>query len=65
MARFLGKETLAKGETFTHEDLMACAEAQGARIEKRDVLLVRTNFLQLFHEQGDAFYEGINEPGLV
>ena len=27
MARFLGKETLAKGETFTHEDLMACAEA--------------------------------------
>jgi kynurenine formamidase len=65
MARFRGKENLDKGETFTHEDLMACAEAQGTRIEKRDVLLIRTNFLRLFHEQGEAFYEGFNEPGLV
>ena len=65
MARFRGKPTLEKGETFTHEDLVACAEAQGTPIEKRDVLVIRTNFLQLFHEQGDAFYEGFNEPGLV
>src|SRR3954452_19963443 len=65
MARFRGKNTLDKGETFTHEDLMACAEAQGTRIEKRDILIVRTNFLQLFFEQGEAFYEGFNEPGLV
>jgi kynurenine formamidase len=65
MARFRGKNTLDKGETFTHEDLMACAQAQGVRIEKRDILIVRTNFLQLFFEQGPAFYEGFNEPGLV
>ncbi|MGY1601930.1 cyclase family protein [Geodermatophilus sp. SYSU D00815] len=65
MARFRGKDSLDKGETFTHEDLVACAEAQGTPIEKRDVLLVRTNFLQLFHDLGDAFYEGFNEPGLV
>jgi kynurenine formamidase len=65
MARYRGKSTLDKGETFTHEDLMACAEAQGTRIEKRDILIVRTNFLQLFFEQGEAFYEGFNEPGLV
>jgi kynurenine formamidase len=65
MARFRGKPTLDKGETFTHEDLLACAAAQGVRIEKRDILIVRTNFLQLFHEQGEAFYEGFNEPGLV
>jgi len=65
MARFRGKATLDKGETFTHEDLLACAEAQGTPIEKRDILVVRTNFLQQFHEQGEAFYEGFNEPGLV
>jgi kynurenine formamidase len=65
MARFRGKATLDKGETFTHEDLLACAEAQGVQIQPRDILVIRTNFLQLFHEQGDSFYEGFNEPGLV
>ena len=65
MARFRGKDTLDKAETFTHEDLVACAEAQGTPIQKRDILVIRTNFLQQFHEQGDAFYEGFNEPGLV
>jgi len=65
MARFRGKDTLDKGETFTHEDLMACAQAQGTPIQPRDILVIRTNFLQLFHEQGEAFYEGFNEPGLV
>ena len=44
---------------------MACAAAQGTEIQKRDILIIRTNFLQLFHDQGDAFYEGFNEPGLV
>jgi kynurenine formamidase len=65
MARFRGKATLDKGETFTHEDLLACAQAQGVEIRKRDILLIRTNFLQLFFDQGEAFYEGFNEPGLV
>ena len=65
MARFRGKDTLDKGETFTHEDLQQCAAAQGVELRKRDILVIRTNFLQLFHEQGDAFYEGFNEPGLV
>jgi kynurenine formamidase len=65
MARFRGKATLEKGETFTHEDLIACAKEQGIEIQKRDILIIRTNFLQLFFEQGDAFFEGFNEPGLV
>ncbi len=65
MARFRGKNNLDKGEVFTHEDLMACAESQGCEIEKRDILIIRTNFLQLFFDQGAAFYEGFCEPGLV
>jgi kynurenine formamidase len=65
MARFRGKSNLDKGETFTHEDLLACAQEQGVEIRKRDILVIRTNFLQLFFEQGEAFYEGFVEPGLV
>ncbi|GAA2149070.1 cyclase family protein [Nocardioides koreensis] len=65
MARFRGKDNLDKAETFTHEDLMACAKAQGTEIEKHDILIIRTNFLKLFFEQGDAFYEGFCEPGLT
>ncbi|MDR6173568.1 kynurenine formamidase [Nocardioides zeae] len=65
MARFRGKDTLDSAETYTHEDLVACAEAQGVELRKRDILLIRTNYLQLFLELGDKFYEGFCEPGLV
>jgi kynurenine formamidase len=65
MARFRGKENLDKGETFTHEDLEACAKSQGVVIEKHDVLVIRTNFLKLFFDDQEGFYEGFNEPGLT
>jgi kynurenine formamidase len=65
MARFRGKPTLETAETFTHEDLQACAKAQGVDLRKRDILVIRTNFLQLFFDLGDKFYEGFCEPGLV
>lgn len=65
MARFLGKDNLDSAETFTHVDLLACAKAQGITIEKRDILIIRTNFLKLFFDLGDKFYEGFCEPGLV
>jgi kynurenine formamidase len=65
MARFRGKKTLEAGETFSHEDLLSCAQAQGVELRKRDILIIRTNFLQLFFDLGDKFYEGFCEPGLV
>ncbi len=65
MARFRGKPNLGAAETFTHTDLIACAKAQGVEIHKRDILIIRTNFLQLFFDLGDKFYEGFCEPGLV
>lgn len=64
MARFRGKEHLDTAETFDHTDLEACAAAQGVELRPRDVLLIRTNYLQLFFDLGDAFYEGFCEPGL-
>ena len=65
MAKFRGKDNLDKAETFTHEDLIACAESQGVTLEQHDIIIIRTNFLKLFFEQGDAFYEGFCEPGLT
>ncbi len=65
MARFRGKNTLEAAETFTHEDLLACAAKQGVEINKRDILIIRTNFIQLFFDLGEKFYEGFCEPGLV
>ncbi|MEW2398100.1 cyclase family protein [Streptomyces sp. NPDC046862] len=65
MARFRGKKNLDTAETFTHEDLLACAAHQGVELRKRDILLIRTNYLQLFFDLGDKFYDGFCEPGLV
>ena len=65
MARFRGKTNLDAAETFTHEDLIACAEAQGTPIQKRDILIIRTNFIKLFYDLGEKFYEDFCEPGLV
>ena len=45
MARFRKKECLDIAETFTHEDLMACAKAQGCEIQKRDILVIRTGWI--------------------
>ena len=64
IARWRGKEALDPAETFTHEDLVACAEDQGTPIEKHDVLVVRTNFLKHFFDQGERFYDDFCEPGL-
>jgi len=66
MARFRGKPALDKGETFNHEDLLAAAAAQGVTIEKRDILVIRTGFVEQFYTLGkEAFYENFIEPGLT
>ena len=65
MARFRGKDNLDPAETFTHEDLLACAAAQGVTIAKRDILIIRTHYIKLFFDLGEKFYEGFCEPGLV
>ncbi len=65
MARHRGKAALERAETFTHEDLTACAKAQGHTIEKHDILIVRTNFLSGFYEDQASFYNDFCEPGLT
>jgi kynurenine formamidase len=67
VARLRGKDSLERGETFTHEDLMLAAERQGSPIQKRDILLVHTGWVGLFYRDREAFYstEGWIEPGLT
>lgn len=64
MARFRGKSSLDKKETFTHKDLEACARAQGHTIDKHDIVIIRTNFLSQFFEDQERFYQDFCEPGL-
>ena len=66
MARYRGKDVLDPGETFTHHDLLAAAEMQGARIEKRDILVIRTGWIGSFYKRDQAeFYRNFVEPGLT
>ncbi|MBB1631871.1 cyclase family protein [Cupriavidus sp. UME77] len=66
MARHRGKDVLAPGETFTHLDLLAAAEMQGVRIEKRDILVIRTGWIGSFYKRDQAeFYREFVEPGLT
>jgi Putative cyclase. len=51
MARYRKKDVLDPGETFTHVDLMAAAEAQGVTIEKRDILIIRTGWIGSFYKK--------------
>ncbi|MGB3622703.1 MAG: cyclase family protein [Ketobacter sp.] len=66
IARLRSKQYLDKGETFTHKDLMAAAEAQGIEILKRDIIMIRTGFVETFYNHGGTeFYKDFIEPGLT
>ncbi len=66
IARFRGKETLDKGETFNHNDLLAAAASQGVEIRKRDIIVIRTGFVESFYRVGaEEFYKDFIEPGLT
>ena len=54
IAGYRGKPCLDPGETFTHEDLLAAAAAQGVEIKKRDILLIHTGWI-------DSYYAGDSE----
>lgn len=66
IARLRGKPCLDKGETFTHDDLLAAADAQKVEIRKRDIIIIRTGFIESFFRVGaEEFYKDFVEPGLT
>lgn len=67
VARYRGVDHLEPGTHVTLDELLRAAEAQGARIEQHDILVIRTGWLQVFYTQGaERFFPGggLNEPGL-
>lgn len=66
MARYRGKDSLDRAETFTHVDLQDAASAQGIAIQPRDILVVRTGWLGHYYQTThEEFYTDWHEPGLT
>ncbi|MGH8014099.1 MAG: cyclase family protein, partial [Candidatus Binataceae bacterium] len=68
IARLKGKRHLDANEAITVTDLEAAAKRQKMPIEKHDILLIRTGWLQRFYDDGmkALFPNGqMTEPGLA
>jgi len=65
IARHRGKAALDRAETFTHDDLLDCAQAQGIEIAPRSILLVRTGWLGAIARGEQAVDADYWEPGLT
>jgi kynurenine formamidase len=64
VARARGVERLAPGTAIVPADLEAAERAQGVRVERGDVLLVRTGHLAVFTRDGDRVGYMRQMPGL-
>jgi kynurenine formamidase len=66
-ARYKGKKHLDRGEGVTLDDLLNAAKKQGVTIEKHDIIVLHTGWLNRFYEEGQqAFFPDgeFDEPGL-
>jgi kynurenine formamidase len=62
MAACQGKELLPEGHAYTREDIVACERKQGVSIEKGDVVLLHSGWMELLASDPARFGKG--EPGL-
>jgi kynurenine formamidase len=67
-ARYKGKKHLDRDEGVTLDDLLGAAKKQGVTIEKHDIIVLHTGWLDRFYEEGQKalFPDGepFDEPGL-
>ena len=66
-ARYKNKKHLDRGEGVTLDDLLDAAKKQNVTIEKHDILVLHTGWLNRFYEEGvNAFFPDgkFDEPGL-
>jgi kynurenine formamidase len=64
LARARGVDRLAAGQVITPDDLEAAERAQRVRVERGDVLLLRTGHLAVFTRDGDRVGYMRQMPGL-
>lgn len=61
-----GVHHLAMGRRVTADDVRRTLDVQHTELRRGDILILRTGILTLFYEEGpDAFYRGLDEPGLT
>lgn len=69
IARHRGVDSLEGGERVTLDELKECAEEQGVELEKRDIPMIRTGWIEVFYEEGEEEFYGegelMNEPGIT
>ncbi|HXJ34009.1 MAG TPA: cyclase family protein [Candidatus Eisenbacteria bacterium] len=64
VARLKGVESLGPGQVISPADLEAAEKRQGSRVERGDVLLVRTGYMRVFTVYGERVYYMKQMPGL-
>lgn len=66
VAGFRGTDRLPPREAIAAEELQACARAQGVTVERGDVLLVRTGYATLWHDEA-AYLDaaGVGKSGTL
>lgn len=62
MAKCLGKDMMLEGEPFNRAEIMACEKMLGVSIEKGDVVLFNTGWMNMLDKDPTRFGKG--EPGL-
>jgi kynurenine formamidase len=65
VARHRGVDHLERGSRVPLAELQACADAQGVDLEKRDVLVIRTGWLERFYEGDREAIREFDEPGIT
>ena len=62
MAACMGKNLLPEGTAYTREDIIACEEKQATPIEKGDVVLFHSGWMDILDSDPERFGKG--EPGV-
>ncbi|MEF8869095.1 MAG: cyclase family protein, partial [Haloarculaceae archaeon] len=65
IARHRGVDHLERGERIPLEELLECADEQGVELEKRDVLVIRTGWLERFYAGEQEPVLEFDEPGIT
>jgi kynurenine formamidase len=65
VARHRGVDHLPADAEIDLDELLACADAQGTELRPRDVLLVRTGWLERFYDGERDAIEAFDEPGIT
>lgn len=66
ICRYKNLDNLPMDYEITLDDILETAKFQDIKIEKKDIILIRTGILNVFYEKGEKYYfENFNEPGLT